>query len=43
MFGNRMLFKLVSGGFSDYKKLEYLEFQLEKNIGVKKHAGKVRE
>ena len=32
IFGNRMLFKLVPGGFFD--KLEQLEFKLEKVIGI---------
>ena len=27
--------------FLRYKKLEQLDFKLEKNIGIKKHAGKV--
>ena len=36
-----MLFQLVPGGFSD--QLEQLEFNLEKNIGIEKHAGKVRK
>ena len=29
-------------GFLVSNKLEQLEFKLEKNIGIKKHAGKVR-
>ena len=38
-----MLFWLIPGGFLRSNKLEQLEFQLEKNIGIKKHAGKVRK
>ena len=35
MFGNRMLFKLVPGGFSDLTNyVEQLEFKLEKIIGI---------
>ena len=26
-----------------YNKIEQLEFKLEKNIGIEKHAGKVRK
>ena len=38
-----MLFNLLlTGGFSYLIKLEQLEFKLEKIIGIKKHAGKVR-
>ena len=38
-FGNRMFFNR----FLRSNKLEQLEFKLEKNIGIEKHAGKVRK
>ena len=41
MLGNRMRF--VPGGFSYQNKLEQLQFKLEKNVGIEKHAGKVKE
>ena len=34
IFGDRMLFQLVPGGFVISNKLEQLEFKLEKNIGI---------
>ena len=37
-----MLFQLAAGDFSS-KKLEQLEFKLEKNYWIYKHAGKVRK
>ena len=39
--GNRMLFLLILGGFSDLTQLEQLKFKLEKNIGIQKSAEKV--
>ena len=39
-----MLFWLVPGGFSYHiNYIEQLESKLEKNIGIYKHAGKVRK
>ena len=43
MFGNRMLFCFVPGGFLRSNKLEQLEFKLGKKIEIQKHAGKVRK
>jgi hypothetical protein len=40
---NRMLFLTCSWRFLISNKLEQLEFKLEKNIGIEKHAGKVRK
>ena len=38
-FGNRML---CSWRFLTSNKLEQFKFKLERNIGIRKHAGKVR-
>ena len=40
MFGNRML---CSWRFHRSNKLEWLEFKLEKTIGIYKHAGNLEK